>query len=1039
MSEAPAATATPVTFEALSARHLQLLEAQAEDRLNAPDILSFIEDAAAAGTQIESVSDRDSLRAILSYWSGTLSRLQARPAQPSPVPPPPSAEGLEPVGAEAPADEAPAGAAPPDAPPVPRPVLATFDATQAPTLDESANPFVGLAAFDINQSANFCGRDRAVQDLLQHVMNAPLVVVSGASGTGKSSLVRAGLTHALEIGPGTAGWLVVVMTPGRDPVASLAAALAPASADRDSWIDQARARIEADPDAAAQFVAESAGTRSFVLIVDQMEELFSLARPDDRDRADKAFAAIAALPNAHLVVTIRDEYLESERRAPLLHALDVRDADEFRVPPLDLSEIREAILTPATRAGLVFQDGVVDRLVSDMGTDPAALPLLQYTLLQLWKRRQGNRITMEVYNAVGGPATALSDTAQEIYDGFGSAQARENTRIIFQQLVRPSLLFEFVRDRVSRAELERLLPPASIDTVLKPFVDAALIRVTRGADRSDDRIEIVHEALIRNWRPLRDWALEVRESERAILALDVQAQRWAGSGRTLGHLLLGKALTEGQSVYDAYVKRARVDPLVEARVKDFLVAGHRVQRNLWIALAAAAGVGLVLLLSVAGLSLSNWKLGSDVALNNNTIAALSNQAGVLSEKASALQGLADESGADDDAARQYIQMLLSRGTISADDLPAAFADMTPRAATVAAGRWPEDFQSNFLGLGQRLSPPDSLKGVRVALPHMRAFIDEARGYPILVAAQSDRSQPAYMGHAHALFRWPDFAPQWDEATLAGRGLALAPLVDRRDVAWGKAGRQAAEAVNLLPLLFPQRLRGEGSDAFARWPAVGDWMRFNHNPDAIRVLYLSGIVPGAAGQVIPAKVWKIAISVDANGRLVTDAAMLPAPRATAGDLPGRTTVKAIAEATGIDFGQLLQAIKAPPRAIPAPVIASMAQATPALAAAPARVFIEINNVDSAVTQAIASALGSQSFGIPPVQTVDPCIGPPELRYYFPQDAAAAARAAGIAGAAIQASLAGDQMVVLKRLDPNRYKAKPGNLELWLCNLTSANAK
>jgi hypothetical protein len=217
------------------------------------------------------------------------------------------------------------------------------------------------------------------------------------------------------------------------------------------------------------------------------------------------------------------------------------------------------------------------------------------------------------------------------------------------------------------------------------------------------------------------------------------------------------------------------------------------------------------------------------------------------------------------------------------------------------------------------------------------------------------------------------------------------------------------------------------------------MRFNHNPDATRVLYLSGMVPKAAGEVVPAKVWKIAVSVDGNGRLVADAAMLPGPASKHGDLPGRTTVKAIAAATGIDFGQLFQAIRAPSRAQTAAGTASLAFAKVAPVPAPARVFIEVNNVEGAVVQAIAGALGNQSFGVPPLQHVDPCISPPELRYYFPQDAAAAARAAGIAGAAIQASLGGDQMVALKRLDPNRYKAKPGNLELWLCNLTSANAK
>jgi hypothetical protein len=380
--------------------------------------------------------------------------------------------------------------------------------------------------------------------------------------------------------------------------------------------------------------------------------------------------------------------------------------------------------------------------------------------------------------------------------------------------------------------------------------------------------------------------------------------------------------------------------------------------------------------------------------------------------------------AHDDTARQFIQMLLTRGTINQSELPLAFAGMTPRALVATPAEFPPQFDEDFLHLGRSIVPaPPSAGSARLDLTHMRLFFDSAHHIPVLTISETDRSQPQLSARINGLFRWPDLPGQPDERRLAAQGVMLARLVPQRELAWGPQMAAGARAANLLPAMIPL---GGSDSAFAHlgaWSALGAWLRVNHDPQASRVVYLSGAVPAdgpSDGTAPPKAMWKIAVSVDASGRVIADAALLPGAMSPDG-LPGRTSVAAIARASGLDFSALERVLQ---NAGPAtPQVAAPAQLV-------ARVYIETRNVDSGTTQSIRDALSAQGFITPRIEQVDPCIAPAQLRYYYPQDLPAAQLAARTATETVLAARLGSSVQII-HLDPVRYKAKQGNLELWLC--------
>lgn len=1019
MAEAAVSLAS---FQELSEAHGALLEAQSDDKLDPSAVRVFVTEAAAAGAQIESIADRDAVRSMINYWTAVLARLP-RPANGGSA-----AGGAPDLGlAEAPAD---------------RPTLARFDASLSPDLPDEDNPFVGLSAFDQGQRGLYYGRDSVIVDLLKTCAESSFVVVSGASGTGKSSLVRAGLIAAVQADTAYADWLVAIATPGRDPLASLVTALAPQGPDASDWIDQARRRVDERAADLAAIAGQRMGAGHLLLVIDQFEEIFSLCAEGPRDQAAIGIAALAALPRAHVVITIRDEYLEGEKSRHLLPAeLDLAKGTEFRIPPLTPAEIRAAIEGPASNAGLIFQDGLIDRIVSDVGTDPAALPLLQYTLLRLWQKRQGNRVTNEIYDQIGCLSASLSTAAQETYDGLGTDQARNNARIVFEQLVRPSLTYEFVRDRVTRAELQTLLPPENLNTVLQAFEKVSLLRITRAADRDEDRIEIVHEALIRNWDLLRRWSLECREQERAYLSLDAMATQWSESGKKIGNLLFGRALIDAEHTRTAYEgTRIRSDPVAKAQVDAFLAESKIRQR--WLA-SSGLIVLLTALLIIVSLAYVNKARERALALtvtnDQSTQVQLGDQDAIIAQQRASL--VAQGGPLVGESARQFIQMLLSRGTIAAAELPIEFADMTPVAAPWPAVQAGARFDDNFLALGHPIVPTINGPGVReMDLPNARIFYDSGSGMPLLVASQSDRSQAQSNAAPNALYAYPGLEGQPDEAELAREHLILAHLVDRREVNWGPNGLWAARATNLLPMMVRMPERTTENQPFGPWLKLGQWLRGNHNPTASRVVYLSGAVPpdDRSSRLAPPKyLWKAAISVDGDGKLIVDAAMLPAQAGAPGDLPGRTTLDKIAAVSGLDFSALTGARPSAARAPQAPAASASSTAAPPAAAtprtaAPARIYTEVKNVPDEQAAAIVLLLANAGYRMPPIQQVDGCVSPPQLRYYYEEDQAAAEKAA--AAATMMLAKAGFVSAPVKplRLSLKTYaNARPAHFELWLC--------
>ena len=446
----------------------------------------------------------------------------------------------------------------------------------SPTLGEP--PFKGLQYFDENDADLFFGRELLVAKLVGQLRGHRfLAIVVGASGSGKSSVVRAGIVPALRRGEpladgtlppiGSAHWPIHILTPTSHPLESLAASLT-----RDSESVSANATLQDDlkRDARslhlyARRLLSKAGGERLLLIVDQFEELFTLCRDDAERQAFLNNLMTAVSPETDgpttIVITLRADFYAYCAQYPALREA-VSNHQEF-IGPMTAYELRRAIEEPAKRGGWELEAGLVDMLLKDVGDEPGGLPLLSHALLEVWKRRRGRKLTLSGYADSGGVRGAIAKTADSVYTGFSESD-KAIARRLFISLTE---LGEGTQDTRRRAALADLMPnPAdapAVRAVLDKLVSARLVTT------DDKTAEVAHEALIREWPALRQWLAENREGLRLHRQLADDARRWAELDRETGSLLRGVRLVQAAELLEEQGDH------VSALEREFIEASHK--------------------------------------------------------------------------------------------------------------------------------------------------------------------------------------------------------------------------------------------------------------------------------------------------------------------------------------------------------------------------------------------------------------------------------------------------------------------------------
>ena len=429
-------------------------------------------------------------------------------------------------------------------------------AGQRPAQGEA--PYRGLAAFQPQHAGWFFGREALAGAIVSRVLADGAVIVVGASGSGKSSLLRAGvipaLTGQLATDDPRGVWRVLLFTPGDRPLPALVQRLAGLVDMRGEDAHPAACQALAHR-AAAAGADEHAG---LVLVIDQFEEVFTSCR--DLDQRRDFITAICGLstptPDAdadgntdgqvRVVLGLRADFYSHALRYQGLAAL-LQHA-QVVVAPMSQADLRRAITEPARTAGVAFEDGLVDLLLREIAPpatdvqaaahDPGALPLLGHALLATWDRRRHGTLTVEGYRATGGIHGAVARTAEEAYTALDADQQRL-ARHLFLRLVHVSDQTADSRRRASRAELLPVLPyteSGRLERVLEAFIDHRLIT------SSVDTVEIAHEALLTAWPRLRGWIDEDRTGLRVHRRLGDAALAWHNDARDPHRLYRGPAL-----------------------------------------------------------------------------------------------------------------------------------------------------------------------------------------------------------------------------------------------------------------------------------------------------------------------------------------------------------------------------------------------------------------------------------------------------------------------------------------------------------------
>ncbi|NEO52334.1 MAG: hypothetical protein F6K54_04120 [Okeania sp. SIO3B5] len=499
-------------------------------------------------------------------------------------------------------------------------------------------PYQGLYHFNPENTEYFFGREVFIEELYQYTETRNFIPVLGASGSGKSSVILAGLVPKLV----KAGhWQFTHFRPGTDPFYALARALIPLYA-----ANLNETQLLTQTDDLSEYLKDTKKTNQLskvfeqihhnhpnnrtLLIADQFEELYTLCNDEQTRRkfldillktfrSDTEKSSLSTV----LVATMRADFLGNVLSYPPL--ADVLRNGDIKIRSMNSDELREIIEKPAQKLKVNFEEGLVERILEDVDKQPGNLPLLEFALTELWKQRKSQKLTHKAYEEIGQVSGALTRYAD---DKFSKLKPEEQQQVhrIFVQLVHPGAGTEDTRRVATKAELSQ-----SNWNLVKKLADARLVVTSRTVVSSEtennsgqETVEVVHEALIRNWGQLKEWMENDREFRAWQERLRGAMHQWEEMKRDKGQLLRGAALLQAQKQL-----KDRRDELSEkeqefiqeskAEVERLLKAERR-RKNMIV----TATMGTIALLS--GLSIFSWsqmvkaEKQSEIALARQLIA-----------------------------------------------------------------------------------------------------------------------------------------------------------------------------------------------------------------------------------------------------------------------------------------------------------------------------------------------------------------------------------------------------------------------------------
>ncbi|QFQ94978.1 hypothetical protein F9278_00840 [Streptomyces phaeolivaceus] len=422
--------------------------------------------------------------------------------------------------------------------------------------DKVSAPYAGLASFQQSDADTFFGRERLTTRIVEHLNAKRFLVLFGASGSGKSSVLRAGVLPRFPGDP------ALVLTPGAHPLEECAIQLAArARLTPGSVYTELAAEPRALHRVVRQILAGSPDPAAeLIVVVDQFEEVFTLCQDAaERDAFVAALLHAARTPDSRcrVVLAVRSDFYTHCTRLPAL--VDALADAHLPVGPMTLDELRAAIVRPAARARLTVEGALLAALTADAHGRPGALPLLSHALLETWHRRRGNALTLAGFQAAGGFEGALAQTAEAFHSGLSDSQ-RNITRRLFLRLIALGDGTEDTKRRVPRGELDDT-PDTAL--VLEQATRARLLTVDR------DHVEITHEALIRCWPRLGRWLGEDRDRLRLHRALTEATAVWESLDRDPDTLYRGMRLASARDL---------PDEALTVRERAFLAAGETAER-----------------------------------------------------------------------------------------------------------------------------------------------------------------------------------------------------------------------------------------------------------------------------------------------------------------------------------------------------------------------------------------------------------------------------------------------------------------------------